>query len=262
MRLRSGRVYSYRYFYRHSAARVGKYNCRHKLGVTSRNTMPDTPDTKGRKPNPNPNPPNPTPPPNPNPTPTPNPNPNPPPNPPNPPNPQMPVPPNQPPPPNQPQNRFTIVTHSAIQPFCGMVNGRMPQPVESFIDSLQAHLIAKNITDDSMAYQEARSFLDFVKGDLGDWARTFSFKVCSTWSGLKTLLRKAYAAEVETDAVLFHRNIIKQTDRKGRGVVRCAAEISDKLIELADRLKSSTWVKGRDIDGEHYITVQKMIHFL
>ena len=240
MRLRSKKTYSASYFFRRSAARSRGS----KLGQTSivklEGKMPDPKPSPSPKPNPAPNP---TPTPNPAPTPAP-----------------TPVPPV--PGPNPQPSRVTIVTHSAIQPFAGIVNGRLPQPVESFIDSIQAHLVSKQITDDQLAYQEARSFLDYVKGDLGDWARTFSFKVCTSWTGLKGLLRKAYASEVETDVVLYHRSIIKQTDRKGRGVIRCAAEISDRLIEMSDMLKGSSWVKGIDRDGCHYVTLEKLVHFL
>ena len=66
----------------------------------------------------------------------------------------MPPPPTPPPAPglNPQQSRVTIVTYSAIQPFAGVVNGSMPQPVESFIDSIQAHLTAKQINDSKLAY--------------------------------------------------------------------------------------------------------------
>ena len=157
---------------------------------------------------------------------------------------------------------LTIVTHSSIVSFAGIVNGRMPQPVESFIEALDAHLVAKGITDDSTAYLEARSYLDYVKGDLGFWARTFSFKVCEKWSDLKKLLRQAYTKDVSQDEVLFLRSIVRSSDRKGRSIVQTAAELSDGLVELADRLKSSPWVKGTDNDGDHYLTLEKVILLL
>ena len=176
--------------------------------------------------------------------------------------------PNNPPnnPPNVPTHttpagtsRVTIVTHSAIQPFAGMVNGRMPQAVESFIDSMDAHLRSKGITDDKLSYQEARANLDFVKGDLSDWSRTFSFKVCDSWTGLKALLRQAYSCDIDQDCVLFLRSIIKQCDRKGRSFIRCAAEISDRMIEFIDKLKGTSWVKGIDADGDTVVTIEKLM---
>ena len=159
-------------------------------------------------------------------------------------------------------NQVTIVTHSNIKPFAGNVDGRMPQPVEAFIESIDAHLLAKRITDDNCAYTEARSFLDYSKGDLSYWSRTFSFKICQKWSDLKNLLRQAYTAQVSTDEVLFLRQIVKNIDRRGRSVVHTAADISDMLIEFGDRLKTSSWVKGQDGDREYYVTLDKLVLLL
>ena len=139
--------------------------------------------------------------------------------------------------------RYTIVTKSSICPFAGYVNGKLPQGVESFVEAVDAHLLAKNITDEREAYLEARSYLDFSKGDLSSWSRTIAFKLCKTWSDLKTSLRQAYAKTPEQDCVLFIREIIKNTDRKGRSIVATAAQTSDMLLELTEKIKGTPWVE-------------------
>ena len=159
--------------------------------------------------------------------------------------------------------RFTIVTHSSITPFAGYVSGKLTQSVESFISSVNAHLVAKHITDDKLQYLEARSFLDLSKGDCGEWARSLVFRCADTWTELKSLLRKAYSQDVSDDMVQFLRTIIRDVqDRRSRTVVKVAAEVSDKLLEFTDKLRHTGWVKGRDVDGEEYMTLSRVMLLL
>ena len=163
---------------------------------------------------------------------------------------------------NMTQTNVTVVTHSNIQPFAGYVKGTLPQSVECFIDSVSAHLLSRKIEDDESSYIEACSFLDFSKGDIQEWARTFSFKVCKTWTDLKKLLRQAYASEVVVDEVMSFRSIIKLADRDGRSAVRCAADISDRLVEFGDKLKDSCWTEGPDEDDKYNIPLEKFLHLM
>ena len=159
--------------------------------------------------------------------------------------------------------RVTIVTHSSITPFAGYVGGRLPQSVETFVSAIEAHLQVKNIGDDKLAYVEARAYLDLTKGDLGEWSRSMVFRCADTWTALKALLRKAYSQEAAEDPILFLRGVARNVqDRRNRSVVRVAADVSDRLVEWADRVRHTNWVKGMDVDGEEYMTLEKVLLLL
>ena len=160
-------------------------------------------------------------------------------------------------------SRVTIVTNSAITPFAGLVGGRLTQSVENFINAINSHLASKGIQDDRIAFQEARSYLALEKGDIGDWVRSLVFRCCDTWTELKSLLRQAYSVEITEDCTLFLRSIAKNaSDRRGRSIVRVAAELSDSLVKLMDRIKQTNWVKGKDADGMDYMTLDKVMLLL
>lgn len=158
-------------------------------------------------------------------------------------------------------SNITIVKTCAIQPFAGRVKGVLTQSTENWIDSLEAHFAAKSITDDKAKYTEAKSYIDYNKGDIGEFARHFCFRSCEDWTTFKSLIRAVYALDIKTDEVLFLRSIIKLTSRNGKSIVQTAAELSDRIVEWADQLKTSSWVTT-DTDGNPAIKIDKLMLML
>ena len=89
----------------------------------------------------------------------------------------------------------TKVTHSvtnfksALTPFAGRINGHLTQPVEVFINSIEAHLANKSVTDPQEQLREASVHLNLVKGDLCAASRSKAYHKCTTWDRLKQFLR-------------------------------------------------------------------------
>lgn len=140
---------------------------------------------------------------------------------------------------------LTVVNaRSAIVPFAGRVNGFLTQGVESWISSVDVHLTAKSITDQSLQLQEAKSFTDYAKGDAGAYLRGISFKETVTWDDFKTKLRSIYGSEDTLDEVLALRNVIKVAFMTNLSVVDRAALIGDRLEEYNGQFDVSSWVNG------------------
>ena len=55
---------------------------------------------------------------------------------------------------------------SGLTPFAGRIGGLLQQPVEVFIDSIEAQLANKSVTDPVAQLREVSVHLDLVKGDL------------------------------------------------------------------------------------------------
>ncbi|XP_064103280.1 PRKCA-binding protein-like [Macrobrachium nipponense] len=146
-----------------------------------------------------------------------------------------------------------ISARSAIAPFQGRVNGFLPQSVESWISSVDAHLKAKCITDPSVQLQEAKSFIDFAKGDAGLYLRRVSFQEADTWDEFKIRLRAIYGSEEALNVVLALRNILNLACMTQLNVVERAALIADRLNEYQDSLRTSTWVTGRNMGVKDFI---------
>ena len=140
---------------------------------------------------------------------------------------------------------LTVVNaRSAIVPFAGRVNGFLSQGVESWISSVDVHLTAKSITDPSLQLQEAKSFIDYAKGDAGAYLRGISFKETRTWDDFKINLRSIYGSEDALDEVLALRNIIKVAFMTNLSLVDRAALIGDRLEEYKGQVNGSSWVDG------------------
>lgn len=145
-----------------------------------------------------------------------------------------------------PQNPVLTVVNarSPIVPFAGRVNGFLTQGVESWILSIDVHLTAKSITDPALQLQEAKSFIDFAKGDAGAYLRGISFKETNTWDGFKANLRSIYGSEDALDEVLALRNIIRLTSMTNLSIADRAALIGDRLEEYKGQIDGSSWVNG------------------
>lgn len=141
-----------------------------------------------------------------------------------------------------------VITESPIVPFQGLVNGQLPQGVEDWIDSIEAHLNLTRIADPVYQLQVAKFFIDYVEGDAGTWLRATSFTSCKTWDEFKVILRWVYGTESHLDEVLALRSILKLTEKKGLSLTEHTLAIADKLHEWHSKLATSSWVTGENIN--------------
>ena len=151
------------------------------------------------------------------------------------------------------QATTTVITARAgVTPFAGRENGVLKQSVECFISSIDSLIASKGLTDPTLILNEAKSFFDFSKGDLGAWSRSLSFARCSTWSDLKLELRKIYGTYSEVGLVRDLSEILRLADRGGESMIINNARINDRLIEFINKIRGSDWVTGDTISLEHF----------
>ena len=138
---------------------------------------------------------------------------------------------------------YTVINaRSSIQNFQGKVNGTLTQGVEAWISSIEAHLAGKRITDEYLALQEAKSFIDYQKGDVGKWCRTISFTECNSWTDFKTLVRHIYGGNKTQDEVLMLSDIFRMMDRGNNSLLTNTSLVGDRLVEYTSVLADSEWV--------------------
>ena len=71
-----------------------------------------------------------------------------------------------------------INARAGVTPFCGKESGELKQSVENFISSIDSLIVTKGLTDKTLVLNEAKSYLEFSKGDLAYWSRSISFRNC------------------------------------------------------------------------------------
>ena len=156
-------------------------------------------------------------------------------------------------PPAGSQATTTVITARAgVTPFAGRENGVLKQSVECFISSIDSLIASKGLTDPALILNEAKSFFDFSKGDLGAWSRSLSFARCTTWDGLKTELRKIYGTYSEVGLVRDLSEILRLADRGGESMITNNARINDRLIEFINKIRGSDWVTGDTISLDNF----------
>ena len=131
---------------------------------------------------------------------------------------------------------------SGLTPFAGRINGLLQQPVEVFIDSIEAHLANKSVTDPVDQLREVSVHLDLVKGDLGVVSRSKAYWKCTTWDDLKQFLRDRYGSAKTQNIVTFLRSMFKLLDRKSNSFLNQNALINNAVIEFVKRLSNSDWI--------------------
>ena len=107
----------------------------------------------------------------------------------------------------------TFITRSNVNEFAGLVDGNFTVPLESWIDSIDALLITKGIADPILQLNEAKSFLDYSKGDIAEWSRSLGFKKCKTWDDLKSFLHNIYSKDAGKSIVKELSEIMHLTDK-------------------------------------------------
>ena len=139
-------------------------------------------------------------------------------------------------------NNVTVVnTRSAITPFQGRIDGVVNQSVESWIQSVEAHLVSNNIQDDALMIQAAKSFMDLARGDLQYFVRSKYFESCTTWESVKSFLREIYGGDRFNTANMLLRSLILMSDRRGSSFIQNSAQIYDRTKEVIQRLSHTEW---------------------
>ena len=147
----------------------------------------------------------------------------------------------------------------AITPFAGKIDGRLTQSLESFISSVDAHIVVRGLNDRDLVLNEAKSHLDLSNGDIGDWSRSLGFNECKSWDELKTFLRDIYGEFQQQGMVRDLSEIFRLVDRKQNKLISNMAKCFDKINQLAKRLESSDWIQG-DNDVISLDNFSKLIH--
>ena len=145
----------------------------------------------------------------------------------------------------------TFITRSNVNEFAGLIDENFTVPLESWIDSIDALLITKGILDPILQLNEAKSFLDYSKGDIAEWSRSIGFKKCKSWDDLKSFLRNIYSKDVGKSIVKELSEVMRLTERSGRSFISNNARIGDKLEIIKEKLKASQWA----INGTQNMTI-------
>jgi len=140
------------------------------------------------------------------------------------------------------------MSQCGVLPFEGIVNGSLSQPLESFLSSVDSLIAAKALTDDDQILIEAKSHLNYAKGDISYWSRSYAFKNCSTWAELKAFFRKVYGVvRGDTDMIRELASMIPLHVRNGTSFVNNNGRVNDKASEFEALLLRSDWVVGDTI---------------
>ena len=145
-----------------------------------------------------------------------------------------------------------INARSGVTPFCGRENGELKQSVENFITSVESLIVTKGLKDKQFILNEAKSYLDFSKGDLSHWARTISFRNCNDWETLRCFLRKVYGGYSDIGLVRDMGSILRHVDRGGFSMVANGAKINDRMLEFIAKIKNSDWVSDDTITLDNF----------
>ena len=144
----------------------------------------------------------------------------------------------------------------AVEKFCGRINGKLTQPLENFISSIEFFLNSKGVTDPKRQYAEAKGYLDGTKGDVFKMLDSHSFKSCETWDDLKKNLIKIYRDTKSSDPVIELRKVLKLSQRlEGDDFATHSSKVFRSLETLIALLENSEWAK----EG---FTLEKFSHLM
>ena len=128
---------------------------------------------------------------------------------------------------------------SGIEPFAGKIGGRLRQPVEVFIESLDNHFASKGITSPDLQFLEAKSHFNLSAGDLGERIRSYHFKDCKSWEDIKSFLRQSYGFTHKADPVLELRSVVQLQDRGDCSYLAHNARVMDEVSDFLIKLNSA-----------------------
>ena len=142
-----------------------------------------------------------------------------------------------------------------VTPFCGREAGESKQSIENFISSIESLIVTKGLKDKQLVLNEARSYLDYSKGDLSHWTRTISFRNYKDWESLKCFLRKVYGGYSDIRLVRDMGSILRHVDRKGYSMVANGAKVNDRMLEFVTKIGSTNWVENGAIKLDDFATL-------
>ena len=154
--------------------------------------------------------------------------------------------------PTTPATTTIINAKSGVTPFFGREAGELKQSVENFISSIESLIVTKNLTEETLILNEAKSYLDFSKGDLAYWSRTIGFRNCKNWESLKSFLRKVYGGYSDIGLVRDLGSVLRHVDRKGYSMVANGAKVNDRMLEFVAKLEPTDWVENGAIKLDNF----------
>ena len=152
---------------------------------------------------------------------------------------------NTPPPNTPPPNAHNTVLHAITQhspnivKFAGRINGKCDD-IDTFLESLDAHLDATNITDPSQRLKEARSYLDLSKGgDISSFTAGWNFRSLQTYEQFKSYLRNIYGRVTSSDTVKSLSKIFRNAALSDKDYISFAGELYNELNSFKLRAQTN-----------------------
>ena len=131
-----------------------------------------------------------------------------------------------------------LIQDDNIPIFHGRINGQLHQNINSFIEALEHHYTARNITEDSLKISIAKSYIDISEGDACLWLRSLAILKCNTSITFKERIREIYNDSHRHDPVQELSEIIR-LDRNQGSFSKCNAIINDKVVDF-EKISIST----------------------
>ena len=138
-----------------------------------------------------------------------------------------------------------------INKFAGRINGACVD-VDTFLESLDSHLDATNVTDQAIRLKEAKSFLDYSKGgDICSFTAGYKFKSLKTYDEFKEYIRTVYGRPTSSDTVKYLSKILRNAASSPKDYISFGGELYNELNSF--RLKVETnpeWFPNSEIKVE------------
>ena len=139
-----------------------------------------------------------------------------------------------------------------ITKFCGYIDGQCDD-VELFLQSLDNHLRAKQITNDTDKINQAKSFLDLSKGDVKHYVQSYKFEEITTYSEFKNYLRDIYGVATSHDLVQSIAKIIRNCKDSEENFTVFGGRIYQEIRAVVQKSRSNDeWFPGQSISCENF----------
>ena len=145
-----------------------------------------------------------------------------------------------------------------INKFAGRVNG-ICEDVDTFLDSLDSHLDATNVTDPAIRLKDAKSFLDFSKGgDICSFTAGYRFKSLANYDEFKEYLRSIYGRVTSSDTVKYLSKILRNAASSPKDYISFGGELYNELNAFRLKVQSNPeWFPNSEIKVDDLC---KLIH--
>ena len=142
--------------------------------------------------------------------------------------------------------------------FAGRVNG-VCNDIDTFLESLDAHLDATNVTDPSQRLKEAKSFLDLSKGgDINSFTAGWTYRKLATYDEFKGYLRDIYGRVTSSDTVKSLSKIFRNAAASQKDYISFAGELYNELNSFKLKVQTNQeWFQTPEI---HLDNLCSLIH--